>query len=145
QQKTLADTGRTWLLQGLANLPALARHPTIAALAGAFRGTPCVLVSPGPSLSGNVGALRELAGRALVVSGTHALSALARTGVAPHLVVCADPGDLARHWAGLDLSLVEAFVVAATCHAETFALPARRRFTFAGNGASDGWLFEPLG
>ncbi len=145
QQKTLQEAGPTWLLQGLANLPALAAHPTIAALRGAFAGRPCVLVSPGPSLAKNVGALRELSARALILSGTHALSALARAGVTPHLVVCADPGDLARHWSGLDLTGVEGFVIGATCHAETWAAPARRRFVFAGNGALDAWLFEALG
>src|SRR6185503_4743165 len=91
QQKTLADAGPTWLLQGLANLPALAAHASIAGLRGAFAGRPCVLVSPGPSLAKNVDALRELAARALILSGTHALSALARAGVVPHFVVCADP------------------------------------------------------
>lgn len=145
QQKTLQDAGPTWLLQGLANLPALAALPSIDALRGAFAGQPCVLVSPGPSLSRNVGALRELSGRALILAGTHALSALERAGVTPHFVLCADPGDLSRHWAGLDLSGLEALVVGATCRAETFALPARQRFVFAGNGALDAWLFEALG
>lgn len=145
QQKTLQDAGPTWLLQGLANLPALAAQPSIEALRGAFAGRPCVLVSPGPSLSRNVAALRALSERALILSGTHALSALARAGVTPHFVLCADPGDLSRHWAGLELSGVEALVVGATCRADTFALPARRRFVFASNGALDAWLFEALG
>jgi hypothetical protein len=145
QQKTVASAGSTWLLQGLANLPAVAASPTIAGLRGAFAGLPCVLVSPGPSLSRNVHALRELSRRALVLSGTHALSALARAGVAPHFVLCADPGDLARHWAGLDLAGVGALVAGATCHPDTLAAPARRRFLFASNGALDAWLFEALG
>ena len=145
QQRTLQSAGTTWLLQGLANLPALAASPSIAALRGAFAGLPCVLVSPGPSLSKNVGELRELARRSLILSGTHALSALARAGVAPHFVLCADPGDLARHWTGLDLGGVEAFVAGATCHPTTLAAPVRRRFLFASNGALDSWLFDPLG
>ena len=130
---------------GLTNLPALADHPSIAPLRGAFAGVPCVLVSPGPSLAKNVGQLAELSRRALVVSGTHALRALARAGVAPHLVVCADPGDLARHWADVDLEPVEAFVIAATCRPATWAVPARRIFGFAGNGSTDAWIFDPLG
>jgi hypothetical protein len=144
-RKTVAESGPTWLAQGLANLPVLCASPSIVPLRGAFAGQPCVLVSPGPSLAKNVGELRDLAARALIVSGTHALSGLARAGVAPHLVVSADPGDLARHWTGLDLSAVGAFVIGATCRAETFAAPVRRRFTFGSNGGIDGWLFEPLG
>jgi hypothetical protein len=144
-RKTIALSGTTWLTQGLANLPTLAGLPTIAPLAGTFAGRPAILVSPGPSLSKNLALVAELAGKALIVSGTHSLSALLRVGVAPHLLVGADPGDLTRHWEGLDLSGVGAFALAATCRPSSFAAPVRRRFVFAGNGSLDQWMFEPLG
>lgn len=144
-RKTVAVSGVTWLTQGLANLPALAASATIAPLAGAFAGRPCVLVSPGPSLSKNLAQLRALAPHALLISGTHSLSALVRAGAPPHFVVAADPGDLTRHWDGLDLSGVGAMVLAATCQPATFAAPVPRRFTFAGNGSLDQWMFAPLG
>jgi len=145
QRRTLEESGVTWLLQGLANLPLVAQLSSIAPLARSCAGFPCVLVSPGPSLTRNVERLGALARHALILSGTHALHALHAAGVTPHLVLCADPGDLARHWEGLDLSSVEAFVVGATCRPETFAVPARRRLVFASNGPSDEWLFGPLG
>ena len=145
QRATVEQRGEAWLLQGLANLPALARVPSIERLRGALTGRPCVLVSPGPSLSKNLAVLAGLRERALIVSGTHALLALQRAGVVPHLVVCADPGDLSRHWAGVDLTCVEAFVVGATCRPEAFAVPARRCFSFASNGPADDWIFGALG
>jgi hypothetical protein len=145
QRTTVEQQGTTWILQGLANLPALARVPSITGLSGALAGRPCVLVSPGPSLSKNLGSLAALRERALIVSGTHALLALQRAGVAPHVVVCADPGDLSRHWAGVDLTAVDAFVAGATCRPEAFAVPARRSFAFASNGATDDWIFGALG
>ncbi len=145
QQRTVVASAPTWCLQGLANLGSLARHPSIAPLRGSLAGVPAVLVSPGPSLDRNVEQLSSLKGRALLVSGTHALQALARAGVTPDLVMCADPGDLARHWAGVPLAEIEAFVVAATCRSEAFDVPARRILTFAGNSRLDEWLFEPLG
>jgi hypothetical protein len=144
-RRTVAEHGATWLAQGLANLPAIAVSPSIAALAGAFAGRPALLASPGPSLSHHLARLPELRERALLVSGTHALSALVRAGAPPHLVVGADPGDLVRHWQGLDLGTVGALVVAATCRPATLAAPVRRRFVFGGNGSIDAWLFEPLG
>lgn len=144
-RRTVAQTGTTWLTQGLANLPTLAGLPTIAPLARAFAGRPAILVSPGPSLSRNLACVAGLAERALVISGTHSLSALLGAGAPPHLLVGADPGDLSRHWAGRDLSGVGAFVLAATCRPETFAAGVRRRFVFAGNGRLDSWMFEPLG
>lgn len=145
QMRTVAASGTTWLLQGLANLPALADHPSIAPLRGSFAGAPCLLVSPGPSLAKNIGQLRQLKGRALIVSGTHSLHALSAAGIVPDLTVCADPGDLGRHWDGVPLEGVEAFVAGATCRPETFTAGARRLFSFASNGRLDDWIFEPLG
>jgi len=142
---TVVQQGRTSLVQGLANLGNLARFPSIAGLGDTFRGKPAVLVSPGPSLSKNIHLLREVKGRALLITGTHALASFARAGVAPDLVLAADPGDLARHWQDYDLSKVEAFLAAATCRPECFAQAAPRTLSFAGNGEIDDWLYEPLG
>ncbi len=145
QVSTVEKAGKTWLLQGLANARALAEHPSIALLRGTFTGRPCVIVSPGPSLSKSLPHLPALRDRALIVSGTHALHALQTAGVPPHLIVAADPGDLRRHFERIDLSAVDALVVGATCRSELFALPARRRFGFASNGRIDDWLFCALG
>ncbi|MBW2282532.1 MAG: DUF115 domain-containing protein [Deltaproteobacteria bacterium] len=144
QNLTVAEAGKTWLLQGLENLPAIARQPSIAALRGAFAGVPAVIISPGPSLSKNVHQLAALENHALLISGTHSLTALAAAGVVPDLVVAADPGDLARHYESVDLSAVEAFIVGATCRPEVFDVPARRVFSFASNGQIDDWIFDAL-
>jgi hypothetical protein len=142
---TVASTGRTNLEQGLGNLAALARVPTIAGLDGAFAGTPAVIVSPGPSLSRNLALLPDLKGRALLLTGTHALRSFERVGTAPDLVLAADPGDLARHCDGFDLGAIEAYVAAATCRPDSFERAAPRTLAFAGNAELDDWLFEALG
>ncbi len=46
--------GESWILQGIANTPAVASWPSIDALREPFRGRPCVIVSPGPSLTRNI-------------------------------------------------------------------------------------------
>ena len=145
QARTVARFGRTWLLQGLENLDAIALRPSIEGLKGAFQGCPCVIVSPGPSLARNVHELRRISACALVIAGTHALRALQSAGVDPHFLVLADPGDLARHVAGLDLTRVEALVVGSSCRRTSFDLLARRCFTFASNGSLDDWMFGWLG
>ena len=145
QARTVARFGRTWLLQGLENLEAIASRPSIEGLRGAFQGRPCVVVSPGPSLAKNLHELRRVQARALLIAGTHALRALQGAGVDPHLLVLADPGDLSRHVAGLDLAGIEALVVGASCRRASFDLPARRCFTFASNGTLDDWMFGWLG
>lgn len=142
---TLENAGLLWVRNGLANLRSIARSQSLTALKDAYRGVPAVCIAPGPSLTRNVAQLRGLASRALLIAGTHSLHALERAGVCPHLVVGTDPGDLARHWRGLDLSGVEAFALAGTCAPETLAVPARRVIAFPGNGSVDAWLFEPLG
>ena len=144
QAATVDRQGPTWLLQALANAPHVAARPSIGRLRGAFAGWPCVIASPGPSLSKNVQLLPGLRGRALLLSGTHTVSVLERAGATPELVMMADPGDLLRHLEHFDPSAPEAFVVGATCRPENFGLPARRFFTFASNGALDEWLFRSL-
>jgi hypothetical protein len=142
---TLEAGGLLWVKNGLANMPAIARNGSLLPLGNAYRGQPAICIAPGPSLSRNVDQLRDLSRRALLIAGTHALHALHAAGVTPHVVVGTDPGDLARHWRGLDLSGVEAFVLAGTCAPETMAVPARRVITFPGNGPADAWLYAPLG
>ncbi len=142
---TVERHGSIWLRHGLANLARLASTPSVASLAGAFRGQPCVVVSPGPSLSRNVHLLKEVRAKALILSGTHALAALQRAGAQPHLLMAADPGDLEWHFHGVDLRPIEAFLVGATCRPENLARPVRRLFSFASNASIDDWIFEALG
>jgi hypothetical protein len=144
QEHTVELYGRRWLGQGLANLEAIASRPSIAVLRGAFPRVPCVVVSPGPSLSKNIQLLPELADRALLITGTHAWSALESVGARPDLVLAADAGDLQRHFQGVRIDGARALVVGATCHPSCFAQPARRSFTFASNGPIDDWIFECL-
>ncbi len=54
QLNTIDRFGESWILQGIANTPAVASWPSIDALREPFRGRPCVIVSPGPSLTRNI-------------------------------------------------------------------------------------------
>ena len=106
-QLTVAVSGRTSIVQGLGNLSHLARRPSVAGLDGTFAGKPCVIVSPGPSLSRNLHLLPRLKGRALLLTCTHALRSFRSVGVHPDFVLAADAGDLARQCEGYDLSRIE--------------------------------------
>jgi hypothetical protein len=146
QAHTLEEHGPAWLLQGIAAFPDVARHPSIAVLDGAFPKRPCIIVSPGPSLEENVQLLRDVRGRALVMTCTHALHVLQAQGVTPDLVVVGDSGpDVLRHYQGVDTSGVEAFVIGATAVREHWAQPARRYLSFASNGELDEWAYQPFG
>lgn len=140
---TVEAFGSLFARQGIANLPALAAHPSASALVGAFAGGAAVLVSPGPSLDRNVHELRGLAGRVAIVAVSHALHALHRAGVSPDVVIATDSQDLRYHFEGVPLGDVT-LVLGAAVHPELFALPARAVITVGANTVIDAWLYEAL-
>ncbi|HEY4243367.1 MAG TPA: 6-hydroxymethylpterin diphosphokinase MptE-like protein [Kofleriaceae bacterium] len=143
-RNTVREFSRTWVEQGLANLPAIGRWPSIASVGDRFAGLPMVIVAPGPSLAHNAHLLRELRGRAILVAFSHSLKPVLAAGVAPDLVLTVDPQDVRYHFAGCDLG--ESYLVnAATVHPSLFTLPARGCFTASANSAIDDWIFAGLG
>jgi len=144
-RNTAERFGKLWARQGLANLEHVARHPSVDALRGAFAGQPAVIVSPGPSLATNGHLLREVGGRAVVMTCSHALAVVEDLGVVPDLVVASDPQDLSRHFEGYDLTRPSALVLDATVRPAHFGLDARRVFTFASNVSVQRWFYEHLG
>jgi hypothetical protein len=143
-RNTVHAFSRTWLEQGLANLPAIAHWPSIARLDDAFTGVPMVIVAPGPSLARNVEQLRGLRGRAIITAFSHSLKPVLAAGVTPDLVVTVDPQDVRYHFAGCDLSQT-CLINAATVHPSLFELPAPRFLTLSANSAIDDWLFAGTG
>jgi len=143
-RNTVRAFSRTWLDHGLANLPALARYPSIADIGDAFAGVPMVIVAPGPSLAKNVGQLQALRGRAIIAAFSHSLKPVLAAGVTPDLVITVDPQDVRYHFAGCDVSRT-CIVNAATVHPSLFDLPAPRFMTLSANSAIDDWLFDAVG
>ncbi|MCX5742130.1 MAG: DUF115 domain-containing protein [Proteobacteria bacterium] len=143
-RNTVHAFSQTWIDHGLANLPALARHPSVATLGDRLRGLPMVVVAPGPSLAKNAHLLRELEGRAVICAVGHALKPVIAAGVRPDLVLTVDPQDVRYHFAGCDLSRTTV-VNAATVDPRLFELPAAGFVTLSANCSIDDWLFEGLG
>ena len=138
--------GEVWSLQGMENLPLIAANPTIGMYRDVFkvgeRKTPAVIVATGPSLSKNVHLLRELKGRALIITFSHTLRALEAAGVVPDVVLALDPEDLRYHFDGCDTTKFEALVTGATIHPGVLRLPSKRLITFAANAGIDGWIYR---
>ena len=59
-------------------------------LRGVANGLPIILCSAGPSLHNELGLLRELQHRAILIAADGALAALVRAGIRPHLVTAVD-------------------------------------------------------
>jgi hypothetical protein len=143
-QNTVRSFSRTWIEQGTANLPALARWPSVEQVGDALAGKPIVIVAPGPSLARNIDQLRSLQGRAVICCFSHSLKPVLAAGVTPDVIVSVDPQDVRYHFAGCDLS-GSYLVNGATVHPSLFELPARGKLALAANGPIDDWLFDALG
>jgi hypothetical protein len=94
-----------YLLNCLRNAPRIAREASVTALFDSTPGRTAILVGAGPSLNRNLEELRAVrdgAGRALLVSTDTALRTVLAAGFAPQFVVCVDPSEgNARHLVGL--------------------------------------------
>lgn len=136
--------GPLWALQGAANLANVASLPSISALRDAFRGKPCLLVSPGPSLDKNIHLVAAVRDRVLVVTSSHTLSALSKAGVVPDVCITLDAQDLRYHFDDAPMDQIN-LLLAATVHPDLYSLPARRIVTFGGNSETDRWIYDELG
>lgn len=128
---TFATSGALWVRHAFANLPELARAPSIDSLKGSFAGKPCVLVSPGPSLAKNIEVLKQLAERVVIIAGNRGLAPLRSAGIVPDFVLVADAMDLSYQLGGGLLDGVPALVLDLVAHPAVSALPAERRFYFS--------------
>lgn len=124
-----------YLLQTLANLPAIAREGDAAALDNLFPGTPAIIVGAGPSLDENVAEVRQHSGRALVIAADTALAPLEAAGIEAPLVVAVDPSEWnARHLAAPRTVDNTYFVAEGSLHPSVFARFAHRTFVFEVSG-----------
>lgn len=69
---------------------------------GAFSGIPAIICGAGPSLEQEIEELRRLKGKALIIAGGSAISALCNRGIEPDLAIAFDPNkeEFDRFWGG---------------------------------------------
>jgi hypothetical protein len=142
---TVQAFGPIWFAQGCDNMAEIVRRPSVAMLADKFRGKPGIIIAPGPSLSRNVGQLQALKGRALLMTYSRALHALAAADVVPDTVTVLDPLDLLYHFDGYDTSALECLILGMTCNPKHYRLAHKRIATFSGNAGIEGWIWAPMG
>src|SRR5581483_996644 len=76
-----------YLLNTLANLPALIAEGDVTSLVDQFTGVPAIVVAAGPSLDNNIAQLGALEDRALIIAVDTTLRPLRAAGIRPHLIV----------------------------------------------------------
>ena len=137
--------GNSWLMQGLANLPSIARSMNMAALKAALNGLPMVIVSPGPSLDKNIHQIKEIKGRAVIMAAAQCAKALDAAGIVPDFIAVADPNNLVYFLDGVDVSQVEGLIVGVSCHPGFYSKPFKHIITFNANANIDAWISDIFG
>ena len=147
---TAQQFGERWAVQGLANLPALMKTPSITTLRNAFSGKPAIIVSPGPSLKKNISQLKALQDRAVIISSLQTLKPLFSEGVIADFALVIEAVDLNYMFAALPpqyLLKLPGLVLGVTIHPDTYYQPLQNTqiFSFASNNYADEWLYSNYG
>lgn len=93
----------SWTRNFFVNLPKVLTAIPAKSFYGLFQGKPGIIVSAGPSLSKNVGLLKEIKGKAVILTVGTALKPVLAAGVKPDIGVSIDGAEANfRHFEGLD-------------------------------------------
>lgn len=141
---TIYERLPVWASMALANLHAIAVHPTVDHLAGCLAGQPAVSIAPGPSLDATIEYVAGLHGHAVVIALAHAVPALAARGISPDIVISCESIDQSEYLAGVDWQAVSLLALVAQAHPALYALPARRIVTYTSNISTE-WLERAIG
>jgi hypothetical protein len=134
-----------WIDNLIENLPQRTRLASALSLEGRFRGTPAVIVSAGPSLAKNLGALQTLQDRALILSTNTAYRALEQAGIVPDLVVVIEGLDVRLQFEGCTRLRETHGLFAGVANPRLYELPFQGGFIFDdGIPFYQRWLEEHL-
>lgn len=138
---------RLWVEQGIANMPAMARHNNLCELDGAFRGRPAILIAPGPSLDKNIEQLREAQGKAVLIAPLQTLRRLYKAGIRPDFVLVLDATDLTTDpydfFNEVPADFLTTLIVCVNCHPNVVK-KFKRVYFFSARGPLDHWMEEML-
>jgi hypothetical protein len=92
-QNTYEARARVWVEDILENLENIVGRAPFLSLLGKFRNVPAFIVGAGPSLDKNVALIQEAAKKGIVFAVNSSGKALAKKGVAPHVLCCIESMD----------------------------------------------------
>jgi hypothetical protein len=132
-----------WVKQGVANIPAVARHANFRIQNGRFRDKPAILIAPGPSLDKNIDLLRQAKGKAVLIAPLQSLRRLYKAGIQPDFVTVLDAADLTSEpldfFGDVPDEFLTTLVVAVNCHPHVIRRFQRVIF-FSSDGPLDSWV-----
>ncbi len=110
-------------------------------LEGLFPQSPAILVAAGPSLEKNVGLLKEVKGRAVIICADTILGYLLKRDIVPDFVVSVDPQDMTySKYQGVDVPKEIALVFHSCCNDKIFKHFPGRIFVTASRMSAYQWL-----
>ena len=124
----------------------IARTPQFGRLQGAFEGKPAVVVAAGPSLDKQLGLLRRIRDRVVVIGIGQTTRALRQAGILPDLVHVLESRDVSHPLT--DAGDTSDLIVAPSADADPaiFDVPSRAKFTVtAAGGALGVWIAKATG
>lgn len=92
-QNTYEARARVWVEDILANLTQVVGRTPFLSLIGKYRNVPAFIVGAGPSLDKNVALLAEASKKGIVFAVNSSGKALAKKGIAPHVLCCIESMD----------------------------------------------------
>lgn len=128
---TFASSGATWVRHCFQNLSQLGNFPSLDAYQNRLQGASAIVVSPGPSLAKNIGALRTARDKALIIAGNRALKPLREAHVTPHIVVVTDALNLRYQLEGGLLDGVSLLALDVVSHPDVVQLDAHSKVFYA--------------
>lgn len=138
---------RQWVEQGIANMPAIARHNNLRELDGAFKGRPAILIAPGPSLDKNIAQLKAAQGKALLIAPLQTLRRLYKANIRPDFVLVLDATDLTTDpydfFNEVPADFLTTLIVGVNCH-PSVVKKFQQVYFFSASGPVDHWLEEML-
>ncbi|MBU3142338.1 motility associated factor glycosyltransferase family protein [Clostridium sp. CF012] len=90
---TLTEFSKQYFNNYTKNLKAIVNGYTINTLKDSFKSVPAIIVSAGPSLDKNIGKVKELQDKFIIICGARTLKPLLKNGVKPDFIFIIDPVD----------------------------------------------------
>jgi hypothetical protein len=136
---TVISYGPDFAKQNLSNLFNLNNAAPIAKLHNQFLNVPAVIVSPGPSLAKNIKLLREIKGKAIIISTAPALAVMEKWNIRPDFVNAIEAQNFSYQIKKYENFLDESYLLLLSqCHPEFFKIKSKGIFTYFTAGEKSG-------
>lgn len=133
-----------WTLTGIQNIPSVMEHQELESLRNKFHNKPAVIISAGPSLTNNIGILKDYQDKAVTFCVGPALRTALNHDIKPDFLTVVEAQDCSFQVAGLDVSDLNLILQPMTFRS-FHSLPVKRHFNYyPSNEFTTKWLAQHI-